>query len=195
MKAILKLVSFGSIALALLVGCHKDSVVPITPGGDSDTVSETVIEIPTFDTIPCSMAGFDIKGTWVWARPNTPNHFMMTFKDSIVVIVKDIDFYYPNGHFFSDYPHSPFIYYDSLQYIFKVDTLWYSEDSIMDILYTLQIPYVWRYQSRYPERERYSLTCYDNQNTLFLDHVGPSVSSNIPTCEYDCYLVRLNEGH
>ena len=183
MKTIAKTILFGSMTLALLVGCHKDNVVPITPGGDSDTVSDTVIEVQTFDTIPANIDGFDIRGRWLWASPDSPNRLLMTFRDDSIVVFES------------------FVYDDQNEYVGildEIDSAKYRTRYSDDPLWGNRVYFYHRWMKNgtiyKPEFSIYSAIAYepsvfDNQETMYLQYLGYVYEDIHPWIE-SFYVVR-----
>ena len=88
---VLKPVLLGIFVFAAIAGCKKDNVEPsvnMYPNGHTPIV-DTLPDLTSFDTIPTSIEGFDIRGRWIWGMPESPNRFVMNFRDDSIVVFKE----------------------------------------------------------------------------------------------------------
>ena len=169
---VLKPVLLGIFVFAAIAGCKKDNVEPsvnghtpivdtlpfVDPGVDTlpvvDPEVDTLPDLTSFDTIPTSIEGFDIRGRWIWGMPESPNRFVMNFRDDSIVV-------------FKEYRYDPENYYvtvggyDSAMY----RTIYSNTQAECRVLFY----HCWEPNGHvYDCTLDYLPTVYDNQNTMFL---------------------------
>lgn len=186
MKTIAKTLLVGSLVLAAVVGCRKDNVAPIPFDADTiPTVDTVVIDVPTFDTIPASFDGFDIRGRWLWATPYSPNRLLITFRDDSIAV-------FTSYLYDSESIHS---YIMTSMDSAKYRTVYNSADSYKKIYFyhrwmtdgTIDCPEFNIYSS-----VLYLPKLYDNQNTMYMRYGGFVLYGVNDPWEEDFYVVRYN---
>ena len=185
MKTITKTLLVGSLVLAAVVGCRKDNVAPIPFDADTiPTVDTVVIDVPTFDTIPASFDGFDIRGRWLWATPYSPNRLLITFRDDSIAV-------FTSYLYDSESIHS---YIMTSMDSAKYRTVYNSPDSYKKIYFyhrwmtdgTIDGPEFSIYHSLL-----YLPKLYDNQNTMYM-RFGGLLIQDVGPWEEHFYVVRYN---
>lgn len=183
---VLKPVLLGIFVFAAIAGCKKDNVEPsvnMYPNGHTPIVDtlpvvdpevDTLPDLTSFDTIPTSIEGFDIRGRWIWGMPESPNRFVMNFRDDSIVVFKEY-LYDPENYFVS-------MGYDSAMY----RTIYSNSQAECRVLFY----HCWEPNGHvYDCTLDYLPTVYDNQNTMFLyllEFRTYDVTPQIP----DFYLTR-----
>ena len=203
MKTITKTIIAGTLVLAAVVGCKKDNVVLIPSDADTVLITDTlpitdtvpvvdtvVIDWPTFDTVPASFDGFDIRGRWLGAPLHvgapfyySPNRLLITFRDDSIAVFTS--YVYDTQYSL----HSCVIAsMDSAKY----RTVYDSPDSYKKVYFyhcwmtdgTIYRPdfsiYCWGYL----------LWLYDDQNTMYMNFNQFVTQDADSPCEESFYVVR-----
>jgi len=194
---VLKPVLLGIFVFAAIAGCKKDNVEPsdnmypnghtpivdtlpfADPGVDTlpvvDPEVDTLPDLTSFDTIPTSIEGFDIRGRWIWGMPESPNRFVMNFRDDSIVVFKEY-LYDPENYYVTVGGYDSAMYrtiYSNTQAECRVlfYHCWRPNGSVAD--------YTWDYLP----------TVYDNQNTMFL-YFTEFRTYDVTPAILDIYLTR-----
>ena len=148
------------VALLTFVGCKKESPAEPSnnPVDETDPQIDTLAFIPAFDTVPCSIEGFDIQGRWIWAEPRMQNQMYMTFRNDSVVVFK---------HVITDTA----LYRGCYLYTFRdIDSAKYRTIYDDGMSPKCCFYHHWKKDGTVDERNyKYIVSTFDNQNTMYMN--------------------------